>query len=83
MTDPPNVPTPPLSENQRIALAVSQLLIGLFIIFMAGTILHHYLPLPGDYGVHFEGIFLGVVVVLHLGRVVEAYKMSGKDDDGS
>lgn len=84
MTDPPSSP-PPLIENQRIALAVSQLLIGIFIIFMAGTILHHYIPLPGAFGVYFEGIFLGIVVVLHGNRVLELYEKTGRgpDEDGS
>lgn len=85
MTDPPNVPTPPLSLNQRIALAVSQLLMGIFIIFMAGTILHHYMPLPGAFGVYVEGIILGILVILHGNRVLEAYEKSGRgtDEDGS
>ncbi len=84
MIDPEHKP-PILSENQRIALAVSQLLIGIFIIFMAGTILHHYIPLPGVYGVYFEGILLGIMVILHGNRVLDLYERSGRgpDEDGS
>jgi hypothetical protein len=73
--------TPPLNQNQRIALAVSQLLIGIFIIFMAGTILHHYIPLPGASGVYFEGIFLGIVVVLHVKRVLAVYEETRGTED--
>lgn len=80
MTDTPDVPTPPLSKNQRVALAVVQLLMGIFIIFMAGTILHHYMPVPGVYGVYFEGFVLGVVVVLHVNKVILVYKMTEEGD---
>lgn len=83
MTDPPNVPTPPLTQKQRIALFFSQLFIGLFIIFMSGTILHDYLPMPGSYGVHIEGIFLGVIVVLHLKRTFDVYEETRGPEDGS
>ena len=72
---------PPLSEKQRVALAVSQLVIGLFIILMAGTILHHYLPFPGDYGVHLEGVLIGIFVVLHIKRVLVVYQMTGEEDE--
>ena len=84
MTDPPSSP-PPLSENQALALAVSQLLIGLFIIFMAGTILHHYVPVSGPYGVYIEGILLGIMVIIHGNRVLEIYEKTsgGPDEDGS
>lgn len=78
-TNPPNVPTPPLTQKERIALAVSQLFVGLCIIFVAGTILHHYLPVPGTYGVLFEGLVLGIVVVLHVNRVAEVYQITEKD----
>lgn len=75
--DPEN-DLPKLSQNQRVALFVSQLLIGLFIIFMAGAILHRYLPMPGAYGVHVEGLFLGVIVALHVKRVILVYEGTKK-----
>lgn len=80
MIDPEHFP-PILTKKQRIALFFSQLFIGLFIIFMAGAILHHYLPMPGTYGVHYEGIFLGVIVVLHVKRVLEVYEETGRTED--
>jgi len=80
MIDPEH-DTPPLSEKQRVALAVSQFVIGLFIILMAGTILHHYLPFPGEYGVHWEGILIGIFVVLHVKRVAYLYQATGEKDE--
>lgn len=46
---------------------------GLFIIFMAGTILHYYLPVSGAYGVYIEGVLLGVIVALHVNKVINMY----------
>ena len=79
MTDPPNFPTPPLTQGQKITLAVSQLFVGFCIIFVAGTILHNYMPVPGYYGVDFEGLVLGIVVVLHIKRVAAVYQMTEND----
>jgi len=70
--DPPNNP-PPLSSKQRISLVIGQTFIGLFIIFMAGTILHYYVPVSGPYGVHIEGVLLGIFTVLHLRRVLQVW----------
>jgi len=65
---------PLLTHNQIISLVVGQLLVGIFIIFMGGTILHYYFPVSGDYGVYIEGIILGVLVVVHVNRVAQVYR---------
>jgi len=77
LIDPPHSPQP-LSFKQRIALAVSQTAIGLFIIFMAGTILHYYVPVSGPYGVHIEGVLLGIFTVLHFRRVLQVWWETGE-----
>ena len=65
---------PLLTQKQILAVCVSQVVVGLFIIFMVGTFMHYYFPVSGDYGVHFEGLILGVLVALHLNRVAHVWR---------